>query len=758
MSEMENLKFRISTGLKNIIGRELITDKFIAIFELVKNSYDAGANRVDIIFENIHSNDASITISDNGYGMDENDIINKWLFVAYSEKSNKRSGTYRDEYTKRTYAGAKGVGRFSCDRLGSKLDLYSRKSAEEPVNLVSVDWDRFEADSQEEFVNIPVSHQYVSSLLNGEGNGTCVVAKNLRESWDRTSLLELKKSLSRLINPYVNAKDNKDMFEIYLLCDDEKIKDEKIKDERDRVNGQIKNYVFETLNLKTTHITVTISESGDEITTKMSDRGTFLFELRQASKFNFLKNIIIELFYLNRSAKMSFKKYMGIHTVEFGSILVYKNGFRVMPYGEPGADTFEIDRRKQQGYNRFLGTRDLMGRISILGDNPEFIETSSRAGGFINTKAFDELSGFFKKFAHYPLERYVVNLIAWGDPRENNEDEIMPSDIKKDVIKYITNYEKKGHVISLVINPDLANIVEERKSKQEYTDINALKSLAKQYDNYELDKLAQRVEKQTTELRKDRQALSSQVDIISDVLENKELELQATKKQALFLRGLTNPHIENATKSMHLMKTHAESVMLNAKNAISAVSHIADPALRKKVNTYLFEIIKAVEKINGTFNTARYADYDVGFQKVKMNIVDYITQFVYDALLPNTGDIITVTIKSTSEDFEAEINPTEFGILIDNIIFNSYKARAKDLIINISADSEYIEVVFSDDGVGLNEAITDVDRVFELGFTTTGGSGVGLAHAKKIISDMGGDIFVNTQTEKGFSLTVRLRK
>lgn len=111
---MEKLSFKISSGLKNIIGRELITDKIIAIFELVKNSYDAGAKRVDISFNDIYSDNASIMISDDGIGMSKNDIVNKWLFVAYSEKKSVRNNSYIDSINeKRTYAGAKGIGRFS---------------------------------------------------------------------------------------------------------------------------------------------------------------------------------------------------------------------------------------------------------------------------------------------------------------------------------------------------------------------------------------------------------------------------------------------------------------------------------------------------------------------------------------------------------------------------------------------------------------------------------------------------------------------
>ena len=46
----ETLSFKVSAGLKNLIGRDLISDKYIAVFELVKNSYDAGASNVKISY------------------------------------------------------------------------------------------------------------------------------------------------------------------------------------------------------------------------------------------------------------------------------------------------------------------------------------------------------------------------------------------------------------------------------------------------------------------------------------------------------------------------------------------------------------------------------------------------------------------------------------------------------------------------------------------------------------------------------------
>ena len=90
---MAEIPFKISSGLKNIIGKELITDEFVAVFELVKNSFDANAKKVEIMFENqTDLNKGKITIKDNGKGMNDVDLKSKWLFVAYSAK---KEGTER---------------------------------------------------------------------------------------------------------------------------------------------------------------------------------------------------------------------------------------------------------------------------------------------------------------------------------------------------------------------------------------------------------------------------------------------------------------------------------------------------------------------------------------------------------------------------------------------------------------------------------------------------------------------------------------
>src|SRR5579862_9634347 len=101
------LYFTVKSGLKDIIGNDLILDDFIAVFELVKNSFDAHASKVKIIF-----NKDSIVIWDNGKGMNQTDINKKWLSVAYSAKKsgeedkeldNNNFNDYRDKIAPSKY-------------------------------------------------------------------------------------------------------------------------------------------------------------------------------------------------------------------------------------------------------------------------------------------------------------------------------------------------------------------------------------------------------------------------------------------------------------------------------------------------------------------------------------------------------------------------------------------------------------------------------------------------------------------------------
>ena len=265
----DELFFRVSSGLKRIIGRDLITNEFVAIFELVKNAFDAGADRVEIAFVNDR-----IYVVDDGKGMSRSDIDEKWLFVAYSAKrdgteDDQEDADYRDKIrTSRAYAGNKGVGRFSCDRLGSQLRLQSRTRKGDPVEVIEVDWNRFEEDDKEEFAAVPVHHETapdfdLPSTVRVPTIGTALEIWDLRQKWSRDELLSLKSALSKLINPFGASSDD---FLITITAPEEDEADREAvllgTDEEDgpvrTVNGPVENFIFESLSERTTHLLVRV--------------------------------------------------------------------------------------------------------------------------------------------------------------------------------------------------------------------------------------------------------------------------------------------------------------------------------------------------------------------------------------------------------------------------------------------------------------------------------------------------------------------
>ena len=273
------LHFKISSALKDLVGKDLITSDNVAIFELVKNAYDAYATHVIITFD-----DNKITIADNGKGMSLSDLKEKWLFLGFSAKKDgtediqdQKQKSYRDKI-KRYYAGAKGIGRFSCDRLGRFLTITTKTQETNQAEQISVDWAKFEVDQKIEFANINVDHRSLSGSYgfpNQSLHGTIIEITELHENdtpWTRKHLLELKRSLQKLINPYSETND----FVIEIVCDREREEDiKKLQDgsgyDREIVNGPLKDSIIEILKLKTTQIYVRVENGFIYMT--LTDRG-----------------------------------------------------------------------------------------------------------------------------------------------------------------------------------------------------------------------------------------------------------------------------------------------------------------------------------------------------------------------------------------------------------------------------------------------------------------------------------------------------
>lgn len=740
MSE-EQLQFKVSAGLKNIIGKELINSEYIAIFELVKNSYDAGATHVKISFLN-----DTIEIEDNGKGMTKDDIINKWLFVAYSEKKEEnRKESYRDKIRPHT-AGAKGIGRFSCDRLGSELEIYTKIKNENHINILFVDWTKFEHKDIETLESINV--RYTSSTdttVSKNGSGTKLVIKKLADNWDREKVLKLKKSLRKMINPKMLGNDDKFDIELYMPSEIENDKKFDKDSSQEIINGIVENDVFEKLKIKTINIKVDIDEKGDEISTTINDRGDFIYTKTISNlKYKKLHNIQIELFYLNRSAKHIFKQIMGLTVKDYGSVFVYKNNFRVLPYGEPMRDVFDIDQRKAQGYNRYLGTRDLIGRVSILGDNPDFIETSSRADGFVATETAEQLKKFLKEEVLVALEKYVVGIVIWAEPDDRGV-VLNPEDVVDSIIEEIVKKSKKENFIKFEYNEKLFDKIKKNQKQKIDEYIEQLEQYVENQNNPILSKIVTGMKEQAAVQKKNEKNIQKEKRNIEEKYENEKDQNDIYKRQVYFLNKQMDKNLSYVLGALHTIYNSGDIIENDIKELYTIISKNSD--IIKHNKDVFLRILRSAQSIKKVAKYGLNTNIDLSSVKFKQNICDFIQQYIDYAQYK-----IGVNIENKDHiSYICKFNTVTLGIIIDNIIQNSMKAGAKKVNISYLKNHDKFQIIFHDDGRGLEDYI-DKEQLFSFGYSTTSGMGIGLYHIKKMMNDMKGTVFVDNSVNNGFCI------
>ena len=186
---VDSLPFEIEARVPIQLGRESISSSMVAVLELVKNAYDADATEVIIDLSKSNFAKSTITIADNGHGMDEADLKNGWLTIGTDRKASK----IKSPKFLRTVTGAKGLGRLGVDRLAKNLSLYTRREKMSRVLQLEIDWSCYEKKSAvlSKVLNTIYSHELrsnkeiVKKYLGTESvSGTVLQLKNLRDRWD----------------------------------------------------------------------------------------------------------------------------------------------------------------------------------------------------------------------------------------------------------------------------------------------------------------------------------------------------------------------------------------------------------------------------------------------------------------------------------------------------------------------------------------------------------------------------------------------
>ena len=754
---MQKVSFRAHARIKDIVGKDLINNDNIAIIELIKNAKDAGSNKVYVIFENSEDMvSGKITIQDFGKGMSGEDIKEKWLNIAYSEKRDSKG----------KYAGDKGVGRFSCDRLGKKLDMYSVK--ENIGHKLHIDWTKFEIDDIEKQIGTikvdfsEYSRDEILSLYGGEKprTGTTLVISNLRASWGVQSLTRLKKELEKFVLEPQDSSDKGD-FHVYLSINNP-CKNDKEKNAYINLSGKIENKILNKLNLRTTSIDSAISDNGKIIETTLHHDSNDVFTLKEKNPFSKLAGIRIQLYYLNQASKVFFKINTGYRSVDFGSVFMFRNGFRVFPYGEPDNDWLKLNKRKLQGHNRYIGTRELVGKIIINDKKNAFSPVSAREG-LVENEAFRQLTfgsskkneGYFFKIFR-KLEKFVVDGLNWfnisgldnAEIESTGQEKLKFEDKNEQILNImtsvITTFTNKRDILDIKFNEQyILSLAKKEKKAFQAMRSELLELLPDDIDAQtfltdsnlgNLKKVIATQTKQVQSLHDENIGLKTQLTNKNIELEKKHKELKASDEENMFLRALATKDTKSLENLMHKIANDVLTIngtVFHFRNKLKNDDYTKDD-----IEELMFKIQRHLQYISRITKFAIKRNYKIATGSKNVDVIKYIKDYLSNMEEDKLYENIMLNIDIPQNIIRImKIKPLELSIAIDNIISNSKKAGASKVSIVIRKSKGVIYIEFIDNGNGIT-ADTIMDRIFEKGYTTTkDGSGLGLFYLKEFVED-----------------------
>ncbi|MFA8300549.1 MAG: ATP-binding protein [Hyphomicrobiales bacterium] len=725
LNDNEQVRFSVDAGIINRLGKELVGRHETAVSELVKNSYDADATEVQLFFENAWQKGGTLIIEDNGNGMTREQLINGFMRLSSSDKiHNPISPKYQ-----RVRAGKKGIGRFATQRLGEKLTIITQTENSENAIKVVIDWNAFETDK--DLVSVANNIELVSKQKDA---GTFLIIEKLREGWSDAMIKRVYRYTSDLLQPFPLSKKTKDYENDKIdpgfnssYYRKEKNETIKIIDEEEaffqHALAEIEGYVMDDgqgcWSLKSEKL-----DFPEEVFSIGKDKDIL------DSKYNYLRNIHFKCYYFIYDSSLvpprtlSLIKDVGN---EKGGIRIYRNGFRVLPYGEKLNDWLGLDESSAQRVFLFPHRNiNFFGFVELTDSQGElFEETSSREGLFDNP-AFREMVDFVR-------DSIITALFKITELRGKKGKTAQKDWSKKDK----TPTEKVDSAIDRMKEVFEENTSEDGEDKS-------------QEKSYERREKFQNVYKELVEGREEEKQ------------EKKDLIDELNMMRILAGLGLV------IGEFVHEIKNYFPGI--NAETNF----------LRKALKDYK-EGIKRVDNLeNNVKSLSTYSSYFD--EAISRNVLRELEPIELRDVVNRFEDVIQYNIERAKINFEKPVfkgfdlytvpmHPSEWASILFNFFTNSKKAirRAKvqgKVFIRCGREEQNVFLEFSDNGDGIpKEREEDIFNAFYTTSSAAGrtaseidaltGTGLGLKIVNDIIESYNGSVYVTTP-EEGYTTTIRV--
>ena len=409
------LLIRPYARLLTMLGEQLLKNERVALVELIKNSYDADAGRVDVVFEEFAKDmtnkpGSRIVVRDDGCGMTLEMVQRAWMNPATPTKFlAKRKGRRLTPERKRVVQGEKGIGRFAVLKLAHNISVTTRVRGAELETVIWYDFTRFDDDFVEEngeekeiFLDqVKIDwDQREPKTLPGDAHGTVIEMEALKGAWNERVIEHLCRDVANLTDPVsrLTRKQTTDNFEIGVVCNGE----ERVvaHSEEETLKALIEDKaVFSIKGRFLTEGCVFRFDkgAGAEEVSLYDERvkGLWIWrqrypsekEKQQAAKLQvYMCGDFAFQFYIFDFARGIEGRHLltqeDKNRLKDHRIYLYRDGVRVYPYGDPDDDWLNIDISRGIGRaGDFFSNDQIIGWVDITQErNPKLRDKTNREG------------------------------------------------------------------------------------------------------------------------------------------------------------------------------------------------------------------------------------------------------------------------------------------------------------------------------------------------------------------------------------------
>lgn len=703
---MESGKYKIrpSARLISTIGENLIGDVHSALVELVKNAYDADSSYVNIFFQfypNNKRNLIEIEIEDDGHGMSRDTIINKWLVPATDDKINRRSSP-----NGRLFQGRKGIGRYAAAILGQELTVTSIDNKLEETTL-TINWSVFTKVQFLEDIEIEVSTR---KLTKGKP-GTIIKISAFDEKlqfWTENEIENLTNELRKLKSPFKEFfVDKFDINLAFINCPFQKYNDNIFEIESYPI-VEFYDYRIAGNILEDGRIIASFTNNAEENIPKESVEtkiqlpihykfcGPVYFDLRvfdrdpEAIENLINKGLIDPIskkFLSKNNAKQLLNEAYGIN--------LYREGFRIRPYGNGGIDWLELDKKRIQDPSFKISNNQIIGFINIKPEEISHLEEKSARDGLKENENYKGLTFLLGSIISELEERRYSFRKKTGRGRKK-------TGLQKELFNLfdyedLNNSVKKklsSHKIEAGILEDVSLIIkEEAKKKNEI-----LEDIQKTIAIY--------------------QGQATLGKIITVLLHEGRKPVNYFKQQSPMLSNWLTIYKGQKDWEDQLYYDLLDRLK-NFKDQSSLLATLfkkLDPlAKQNKGEKYNFNLTKAIKKSFQIFEI-----------DLKAKSIEYIIESEKSYELYGWEEDIIIALTNLIEN---SIYWLDLGSNNHRLISVSIKNENKTLIIH-----------YQDNGPGISKHNIESGIIFEPGFSKKSGTGIGLPIAGEAIERLGGSL------------------